>query len=98
MSLRPSQLRASAEDAVLMVPAAMLLQARYGELDLPVTVVAGSGDLIANPGAQSNRLANLLGRGADLIEGAGHMVHYFAPERVVAAVTTQVPAASPALV
>ncbi len=88
MSRRPSQLRASAEEAVLMVPSAMLLQARYGELDLPVTVIAGSGDLIADPAAQSNRLARLLlGRDAELVAGAGHMVHYFAPERVVAAVT-----------
>ena len=87
MSLRPSQLRASAEEAVLMVPSAMLLQARYGELHLPVAIIAGSGDLIADPGAQSNRLANLvLARDAELVEGAGHMVHYFAPERVVAAV------------
>ncbi len=99
LSLRPSQLRASAEEAVLMVPSAMLLSARYGELDLPVTIVAGSGDLIANPGAQSNRLAHqVLGRDAELVEGAGHMVHYFAPERVVAAVATQAPAPAPSLV
>jgi pimeloyl-ACP methyl ester carboxylesterase len=96
MTLRPSQLRASAEEAVLMVPSAMLLQARYGELRLPVSIIAGSGDLIANPSAQSNRLAHLLlERDADLVEGAGHMVHYFAPERVVAAVTAR-PAPAPA--
>ncbi len=87
MSLRPSQLRASAEEAVLMVPAAALLQARYDELRPPVSIVAGSGDRIASPAKQSNRLAQrLLGHDAELVEGAGHMVHYFAPERVVEAV------------
>ena len=51
-------------------------------------LIAGSGDLIANPSLQSNRLAHLLTqRDADVIPGAGHMVHYFAPELVIAAVT-----------
>ena len=77
----------------------MLLQARYGELDLPVAIIAGSGDLISNPKAQSNRLAHVvLDRDAELVEGAGHMVHYFAPERVVAAVTRRAEAKAPALV
>lgn len=90
LSLRPSQLRAAAEEALLMVPSAMLLQARYDELEPPVAIVAGGGDRIADPGAQSNRLANaVLGRHAELIAGAGHMVHYFAPERVLAAVDPQ---------
>lgn len=76
----------------------MLLQARYGELRLPVTIVAGSGDLIANPSAQSNRLAHLLhDRDANLVEGAGHMVHYFAPERVAEAVTRRADVKAPAL-
>lgn len=98
LSLRPSQLRASAEEALLMVPSAMLLQGRYGELGLPVAILAGSGDRIANPGAQSNRLANVvLGHDAELIEGAGHMVHYFVPERVVAAVGPPAEARTPAL-
>jgi pimeloyl-ACP methyl ester carboxylesterase len=88
MSLRPSQLRASSEEGVLMVPSAKLLQERYGELTLPIAIIAGSGDLVANPSEQSNRLAQtLLNHDADIVEGAGHMVHYFAPERVAAAVS-----------
>ncbi len=87
LSLRPSQLRASAEEAVLMVPAAEAMHARYGELKMPVAVISGSGDKIADPESQSNRLAReVLGRDADFVEGAGHMVHYSAPERVVDAV------------
>jgi pimeloyl-ACP methyl ester carboxylesterase len=86
MSLRPSQLRASAEEAALMVPSAALLQERYGELRLPVAIIAGSGDRIVDPSAQSNRLSRqIAGKDAQIISGAGHMVHYFAPERVVAA-------------
>ncbi len=88
MSLRPSQLRASSEEGVLMVPSARLLQERYGELTLPVAIIAGSGDRVADPSVHSNRLAQmLLNRDADIVEGAGHMVHYFDPGRVVAAVS-----------
>lgn len=90
MSLRPSQLRASAEEAALMVPSAMLLQKRYAELVLPIDIIAGAGDMIVNAPAQSNRLAHLiLGSDAELVPGAGHMVHYFAPERVAAAARTK---------
>jgi pimeloyl-ACP methyl ester carboxylesterase len=88
MSLRPSQLRASSEEGVLMVPSAKLLQERFGELALPVSIMAGSGDLVVDPSAQSNRLAQtLLNHDADIVDGAGHMVHYFAPELVAAAVS-----------
>jgi pimeloyl-ACP methyl ester carboxylesterase len=94
MSRRPSQLRAAAEEAVLMVPSAALLQERYRELGVPVEIIAGDGDLIVNH-AQSNRLAQtVLHRDAQLVEGAGHMVHYFAPERVVAAISQAAPSAA----
>jgi pimeloyl-ACP methyl ester carboxylesterase len=90
LSLRPSQLRASAEEAVLMVPSAAALEHRYGELTMPVAIIAGAGDRIVDPHAQSNRLAHVvLKRDAQLVAGAGHMVHYFAPESVVAAVALQ---------
>jgi pimeloyl-ACP methyl ester carboxylesterase len=90
MSLRPSQLRASAQEAVLMVPSATALQDRYGELNLPVAIIAGSGDRIVDPSTQSNRLAQIvLNEDAQLVPGAGHMVHYFALDRVIAAVTAR---------
>jgi pimeloyl-ACP methyl ester carboxylesterase len=92
MSLRPSQLRAAAEEGVLMVPAATELQARYGELDVPLEIIAGRGDLIVDPMTQSNRLAQMvLKEDAQLVQGAGHMVHYFAPDRVAAAVRHELP-------
>jgi pimeloyl-ACP methyl ester carboxylesterase len=47
MSLRPSQLRSSAQEAQIMVASANSLEPRYGELTVPVSIIAGSGDLIA---------------------------------------------------
>lgn len=92
MSLRPSQLRAAAEEGVLMVPAAAELQKRYGELDMPIAIIAGSGDRVVDPSTQSNRLAQMVRKeDAQLVEGAGHMVHYFAPDRVTAAVRREEP-------
>jgi pimeloyl-ACP methyl ester carboxylesterase len=89
MSLRPSQLRASAQEAQLMVASAKSLEPRYGDLKVPVSIIAGSGDMIANAMAQSNKLARLIsGHDAQLISGAGHMVHYFAPALVVEAATS----------
>jgi pimeloyl-ACP methyl ester carboxylesterase len=87
MSLRPSQLRASAEDAALMVPAASSLSAHYRELEMPVLVVAGDGDRIAWPDKHSRRLHQELPQSQlRLIPDAGHMVHYLAPREVMAAI------------
>jgi pimeloyl-ACP methyl ester carboxylesterase len=87
MSLRPSQIRATAADTAMMIPAAALLSARYGELALPVVLIAGDGDTIAFFDRHSERLHDAL-PGSDLqtVEGAGHMFHYSAPEAVIAAI------------
>jgi pimeloyl-ACP methyl ester carboxylesterase len=87
MSLRPSQIRATSADTAMMVPAAALLSARYGELALPVEIVAGDGDIVAYCDRHAERLhGQLPGSGLKIIAGAGHMVHYAAPDEVVAAI------------
>jgi pimeloyl-ACP methyl ester carboxylesterase len=87
LALRPWQLRASAEDTAMMVPAAYALSDRYGELSLPVTIIAGDGDRIATTARQSARLHDEL-PDSDLIvvPGVGHMIHYAVPEKIVSAV------------
>lgn len=88
MTLRPWQLRAAAAEAALMFPAASALSERYGSLTVPTTIVAGKGDRIVDPQDQSARLHKALGAKSRLveIEGAGHMVHHSATERVLAAI------------
>ncbi|HZG08781.1 MAG TPA: alpha/beta hydrolase [Allosphingosinicella sp.] len=87
MTLRPSQIRASAAEAALMVPAAASLQGRLAELTLPVTIVAGDGDKVVSTAGQSQRLSAELGQSTLLvIEKAGHMVHHSAADRVTAAI------------
>jgi pimeloyl-ACP methyl ester carboxylesterase len=83
MMLRPWQIRASAEDTGLMIPAAAAFRHRYQELRLPVVIVAGEGDRIADPGRQSVRLHHALPQSVlTVVPGLGHMVHHGAPELV----------------
>jgi pimeloyl-ACP methyl ester carboxylesterase len=86
MLLRPSQLRANAEDAACMMSAAASQSERYGELRLPVTIVAGAADVIVDPEAHSVRLhADLADSELAIVPGVGHMVHYEEGELVAAA-------------
>jgi pimeloyl-ACP methyl ester carboxylesterase len=87
ITLRPGQIRASAAESGLMIPAAMALRKRYRELAMPVGVVAGADDRIANIRRQSRRLHEELPRSEfHVAEGVGHMVHYSAQEQVIAAI------------
>lgn len=89
MALRPSQLRASAAESAMMVPAAMTLCKRYGELTMPVVILAGAQDRIANPQHNSQRLHDELPQSAlRLTQGGGHMIHYLVPDEVMAAIDT----------
>ena len=89
MSLRPSQIRATAADTALMVPGAVALSRRYGELRLPVVVLAGDGDLIVHVARHAERVVDDID-GAELrvVPGQGHMLHYAVPDQVVAAIET----------
>lgn len=87
MTLRPAQLKASAAESGLMIPAAARLSGRYGELTMPVAIVAGGGDLVVNPEHQSVRLHGDISHSELVVKtGVGHMVHYADPDRIMAAV------------
>ena len=87
MALRPSQIRASAEEVALMVPQAALMQARYGEIAVPTVIVAGDSDAVITTRRQSERLHGVLrGSVLHIVSGAGHMVHQTATDRVLAAI------------
>lgn len=87
MMLRPKQVRASAAEAALMVPAAMRLSKRYGELKVPATIFAGTQDKIIDPGSNAERLhAELHNSELHLQPGVGHMTHYAHPDEVMKAI------------
>jgi pimeloyl-ACP methyl ester carboxylesterase len=83
MTLRPSQLRACAAESALMVPAASELQYHYAELTMPVTLMAGEGDAIANPEHNSVRLHRELKHSElRLLPGMGHMLQHLAQDDI----------------
>jgi pimeloyl-ACP methyl ester carboxylesterase len=87
LTLRPSQLRASSQETVLMVPAAAKLEGRYRELRLPVCILAGGEDRIVDTQHQSVRLHGIVGESElRVLPGYGHMLHHFATDQVVRAV------------
>lgn len=87
MAIRPSQLRASAAESALMIPDALAVQGRYGELTMPVAIVAGTGDRMVDVDEQAVRLHRALPNSSlHVTEGGGHMVHHTAPHDVMAAV------------
>ena len=89
MALRPSQIRANASDAAMMVSEAAKTADRHDELSMPVVIIAGTGDKLVSPEHQSGRLAREVPQSRlHRIEGAGHMVHHTAPQEVAEAIAT----------
>jgi pimeloyl-ACP methyl ester carboxylesterase len=87
MMVRPQQLRANAEDAAFMMPQARSLSRRYGELRLPLTLVAGEEDKVVGLAAHSERLhGEVPASRLVTVPGAGHMAHYRALDELVAAI------------
>ena len=71
-----------------MIPAAAALAPRLPELKMPVFIVAGRGDEMVTTADQSELLhAALPGSRFEAVEGAGHMVHHTATDRVLAAIS-----------
>ncbi len=87
MALRPSQLRASAEETGLMIPCAAAAQGRYATLQVPVAIVAGEEDRMVTARDQSARLHEEIPQSSfECLPGTGHMVHHTATQAVMAAV------------
>jgi pimeloyl-ACP methyl ester carboxylesterase len=87
LCVRPSQIRAAAEEAGLMVAAAEGLAGSYAELNLPVAIVAGAGDEVVDVERHAGRLARDLPQSTlHEIPDSGHMVHYTEPNRVGAVI------------
>jgi pimeloyl-ACP methyl ester carboxylesterase len=96
MALRPSQLRASAAETALMIPAAFALRHRYHELTMPMVIMAGTDDRLINANKQSAHLHHdVPDSRLHLTPGAGHMVHQLAPDDVMAAIDEAARATEP---
>lgn len=87
MAVRPSQIKASAAEAALMIPAALEFKDRYSELKMPVSIVAGENDRLIDMDKQSRRLhAEVAHSRFHSIPDNGHMVHQTATKSVMSAI------------
>nr|WP_322596907.1 alpha/beta hydrolase [Bradyrhizobium sp. SEMIA] len=87
MTVRPSQMRAAAAEASMMVPSAFIASKCYGGLHMPTVIIAGECDRLIDIGKQSARLHDELKQSSLLrVAGAGHMIHQSATSDVMAAV------------
>ncbi len=87
MAVRPSQIRAEAEESGLLIPAAEAAYDSYPSLDMPVAIVAGTGDRLIDPEKQSRRLHRAIPRSTfHPLACSGHMVHHTNPEAVMSAI------------
>lgn len=86
MALRPSQLRAAAAEAALMVPDALMERGHYGDLKMPVVIIAGAQDKLVDIEAQSAKLHSAIPNSRfHRLAGNGHMIQQTATEEVMSA-------------
>jgi pimeloyl-ACP methyl ester carboxylesterase len=87
MTFRPSQIRASAAESALLIPAAFAAREHYSELKMPVVIVAGDDDRLIDVDRQSARLRGEVAHSSfHRIADNGHMVHQTATALVMAAI------------
>jgi pimeloyl-ACP methyl ester carboxylesterase len=87
MALRPSQLRATAEETALVVPSVMRMQRLYPALEVPAIIIAGTQDRYVDHLRHSVELSRRIPRSELLLSPrAGHMVHHVDPRRVLQAI------------
>lgn len=83
MALRPSQIRASSADGALMIPGALVNRRHYGQLAMPVAIMAGADDKVVFARSARRLQACIPGSALEIVARAGHMVHYAVPGQVV---------------
>ncbi len=101
MAVRPSQIRASAAEAALMIPAAQELQHHYRKLRIPTAIVAGEDDRVVEAEQAEAMHRDIPRSTLTLIAASGHMVHQTATaavRRVVDEVAAKVGGTEPATV
>ncbi len=87
MALRPSQIRASAAEAALMIPDAFRMRKQYAQLKMPVVIIAGVDDRLIDIDTQSARLHSDISQSRfHRIDGNGHMIQQTATDRVMSAI------------
>jgi len=87
LALRPSSLRAEAEDLECIEPTLRAVEGEFARIRLPLVMVVGEKDRNVPPGGQCLRLGSeVAGAEMVLLKDTGHMPMFTRPEAVIAAV------------
>src|SRR3979411_314269 len=87
MAVRPSQIRASAAETALMIPAAFAFSKTYDQLAMPTIIIAGEDDRLIDINEQSGSLHDEVKQSKfHRIAGAGHMTQQSATRDLMAAI------------
>lgn len=85
--LRPWHMRAAAEDLGFLKRSVAEMAPHYAEITVPVTIVAGAQDKIAEPYRHALRLhRDIAHSDLEVLAETGHMVHHVRPSEVVEAI------------
>jgi pimeloyl-ACP methyl ester carboxylesterase len=87
LALRPGEFLSNAREVAGLKAFVAGQVERYRGLAVPTIIIAGAADIVVPPNVHAQPLAAALPRARlVLLRGVGHMPHYAAPDRVVAAV------------
>jgi pimeloyl-ACP methyl ester carboxylesterase len=87
LTLRPWQLRASAEEGATMNEQVATLRGGYDKLIMSTAILAGGADRIVFPTKQSGELAKVTPNCTlQIVPGVGHMIHHEAGDDVIEAI------------
>ena len=86
MTMRPSQIRASAAETALMIPAVYSFREAYGHLKMPVVIIAGTEDRVIEAQQSADLHRDIAHSTLRCISSTGHMVHQTATAEVMSAI------------
>jgi len=86
LAVRPSQMRAAAAEAAMMIPAAFAGAKTYGELEMPAIILAGEEDRLIDIEQSARLHRHIKGSTLHRISGAGHMIQQSATSDLMAAI------------
>ena len=86
MAVRPSQIRAAAAEAALMIPSVHNLQGAYANLQMPVAILAGADDQLIEPEQSVHLHHDITQCTFQCVASTGHMVHQTATAQIMSAI------------
>ena len=86
MAVRPSQIRAAAAEAALMIPSVHNLQGAYANLQMPVAILAGADDQLIEPEQSVHLHHDITQSTFQCVASTGHMVHQTATAQIMSAI------------